>query len=411
MAIGDLSALTIQVGGINLACTANVTCVELNVYEDMESPTGPMGDVYIIDAADVRSKIFGGESVALSWTSSDFSSSCQFNLSNMEGTDYKPGSSQGLDGHGGGSLYHKEYHLKFCHSAFVTCQGNYVNGDFNDLCSDIVSQVVTYAFGTSCSTPDPTTPVHRMIARFEHPLKFIDRVIDDSISAGYLSSLYVLYFNRSTFVYQTYESAFNNGSSGVTLTMKNTLRTSTALYQDKLNQIMWFDGQGFYRPSRPQNKGYVVTYNMSTGVVTQSNPFDVGYPWKINSGVPIYSAAPGGTTGIPQFYYLNPENTPDTYGMTLAEAKIYRLAFQSQLAQDAISWECVGNPAIKIGATITLNIPSMAYPSEQTEGELAGTFLVTSINHKIRAINETPRYTMICKGIKAAYNTVGGGTG
>ena len=123
---------------------------------------------------------------------------------------------------GGGSLYHKEYTWKLCTGAYIWCQGNYVNNDFKDLCSNIMQNVVQYAFNAGCQTPDITTPINRMLARYEHPLKFIDRIIDESISSSHLSSLYILYYDRNNYIYETYENAFGR-SSGVTLTMKNTL--------------------------------------------------------------------------------------------------------------------------------------------------------------------------------------------
>src|SRR5208337_3309978 len=210
MSIGDLTNYSITVGGINLINNPNVVVVETNIYEDLESPTGPFADIHIIDPSDFvgTNSITGNELVNISLTSEDFNSSLNLNMSLMHGTNVKPGSSQGMDGYGGGSLYHKEYLWKLCAPAYVYCQGNYVNNDFKDLCSNIMSNVVQYAFNASVTTSDITTPIVRMLARFEHPLKFIDRVIDESISSSHLSSLYVLYYDRSSYVYETYENAF-----------------------------------------------------------------------------------------------------------------------------------------------------------------------------------------------------------
>jgi len=411
MSIGDLTNYSITVGGINLINNPNVVVVETNIYEDLESPTGPFADIHIIDPSDFvgTNSITGNELVNISLTSEDFNSSLNLNMSLMHGTNVKPGSSQGMDGYGGGSLYHKEYLWKLCAPAYVYCQGNYVNNDFKDLCSNIMSNVVQYAFNASVTTSDITTPIVRMLARFEHPLKFIDRIIDESISSSHLSSLYVLYYDRSSYVYETYENAFGRSSS-VTLTMKNTLKTSNATLNDIRNQIMWYNADTFNRPLRPQNMGYVVTYNMATGEITKAFPQDVGFPWTVPSGTTdIYTSAPPNTTGVAQFITLSPENTP--YEKQLAQAKVYRLAFQSQLAQNKITFQCIGNPNIKIGSTITLNIPDCNYGSEQSDKILSGNYLVKSINHKIRAINQTPRYLQIIEGIKNGYSGVSGTDG
>lgn len=405
--IGDLVNYSLTVGGFNLINTAGVSVVELNIYEDLESPTGPFGDIYIIDGVDFvgTNKITGNELAFVSLKSEDFPSSpLNITMSLMQGTNVKSGSSQGMDGGGGGSLYHKEYTWKLCAPAYIWCQGNYVNNDFKDLCSNIMSNVVEYAFNAGCQTPDITTPINRMLARYEHPLKFIDRIIDESISSNNRSSLYILYYDRNNYIYETYENAFQR-SSGVTLTMKNTLKTSKTTITDMRNQIMWYNVDSFYRPSRPQNKGYAITYNMATGEISKADPVDVGFKWNVPPGTTqIYNTSPPYTTGVAQFITLSPENTP--YEKQLAQAKVYRSAFQSQLSQNKISFQCIGNPAIKIGSTITLNIPDCKADSEQPDKIISGTYLIKSINHKIRAINQTPRYLQIIEAIRPGYNGV-----
>jgi hypothetical protein len=412
MAIGDLTNYSITINGFNLLKTSNISVVELNIYEDLESPTGPFGDISIIDGGDFigTNSITGNELVFVSFTSEDFPSiPLNLTMSLMQSVNVRPGSSQGTEGYGGGSLYHKEYLWKLCSPAYVWCQGNYVNGDFKDLCSNIMTNVVQYAFNAGCQTSDITTPINRMIARFEHPLKFIDRIIDESISSSHLSSLYVLYYDRNNYIYETYENAFGR-SSGITLTMKNILKTSQATLQDVRNQIMWFNTSSFNRPLRPQNKGYVITYNAATGETTVMPPQDVGFPWNVPPNTTkIYDASPPYTTGVAQFVTLSPENTP--YEKQLAQAKVYRVAFQAQLAQNHITFQCIGNPSIKIGSTITLNIPDCNVDSEKNDKILSGSYLVKSINHKIRAINQTPRYLMIVEGIKNGYSGVSGSDG
>ena len=99
--MGDLVNYSITVGGFNLINTAGVSVVELNIYEDLESPTGPFGDIYIIDGVDFvgTNKITGNELVFVSLKSEDFPSSpLNITMSLMQGTNVKSGSSQGMDG-------------------------------------------------------------------------------------------------------------------------------------------------------------------------------------------------------------------------------------------------------------------------------------------------------------------------
>ena len=151
--------------------------------------------------------------------------------------------------------------------------------------------------------------------------------------------------------------------------------------------------------------GYAITYNMATGELSKANPIDVGFKWNVPPGTTqIYNTSPPYTTGVAQFITLSPENTP--YEKQLAQSKVYRSAFQSQLMQNKISFQCIGNPAIKIGSTITLNIPDCKADSEQPDKIISGTYLVKSIQHRIRAINQTPRYLQIIEAIRPGYNGV-----
>jgi len=405
LSIGDLSNFVLNIGSFDCVKTLGVTIMELNIFEDMESPTGPFGDAVIVDGSNSLDmlQITGKEPVTVSMTANDFSSTASFNLSLMQNVEVKPGSSQGSDGAGGGSLYHKEYKFKFCAPEYVTCQGNYVNGEYQTPCSSIVEDIVTRYFpatvGFSC--PDPTQFTRRMIARYEHPLKFLNRVIDDSISTAHKSSLYVLYKNRSSYVYETYENAFNR-TTDITLTLYNVLKYQALSYKDKINSLMHVEGEAFYRPSRPQNKNYVVTYNMDTGEVTNAQAgTDIGPVFKV-LGQYIYTQSPNPTTGVPIFHIISPENNPEPFA--LADAKRYRLAFQSHLMQNSITFICVANPNINIGSVVTLNIPNDFYSSgEQIEKQLSLQFCVTAINHKVRGINMVPRYIMICRAVKAAF--------
>jgi hypothetical protein len=419
--IGDIINLSVKINSLDVANTINLTLSELNIYEDMGSPTGPFGDMTIIDGANIIASngIRGSESVSVSFTSSDYQQSpVNFLMSMMQGLGFTHGSS-GEDGAGGGSVYHKVYSPKLCSPEFIMAQGNYVNKEYKDMqCSSIVSDIVTNYFRSTkgISLPDMTTNSRTLIARFEHPLVFLNRVIDESISS-YKSSLYTLYCTRSSgtqrFVYETYENAFNR-SNGVKLIMSNALNTGRLTYQQILNSVIHFSGDIFYRPSRSQNKSFAVTYNMATGKL--SNPLfdggsatDVGMPFNI-LGAPIYTTAPPNTTGVPIFVTISPENNQSDF--QLAEAKVLRSAFQAHFAQNELALSVIGNPSIVIGSTLVFTAPNMYEQSENQELQLSGTFLVTGIHHKVRAINMTPRYTMMLKCVKAAFDSsVNGGAG
>lgn len=376
----------------------------------MEQPTGPFGDVTVIDGNNAigNAKINGSETVVMSWTASDFNSTATFTMSQMQGVNYKPGSEQGIDGYGGGSLFHKEYNFKLCAPEFVTCQGNYVNNDWDATPSAIMSDVVTKYFPAirPFTCPDSTINKRKMIAQYEHPLKFLNRVIDESISS-HPSSLYVLYSTRTNdseqYVYETYENAMTR-SSGVRLKMDNALKILAATYEEKKNALHWIEADdGFYRPSRVQNKPYVVTYNMDTGNVIAETGTNIGKIFKV-LGQYIYDTSPEPTTGVPIFLYVSPQNNSQE-DMDLAQAKKKRMAYQSHLIQDKITWQCIGNPNIRIGSTVNLSIPDMVEGNESQETQISADVLVTAINHKIRSLNMTPRYLMVCSGIKAAYAT------
>jgi len=404
----------VTVGGLDLTNTYGVTVAELNIYEDCESPTGSFGDIFVIDGNNAigNAKINGSETVIISYTANDFNSTATFVMSQMQGVSYKPGSERGDDGYGGGSLFHKEYTFKLSAPEFTYCQGNYIKKDYNETPSAIVQDIVTSYFRAikPFTCPDQTINRRKMTAQYEHPLKFLNRVIDESVSS-HPSSLYVLYATRTgdseQFVYETYENAMTR-SSGVTLKLDNALKVLSTPYAEKIIAIHWIEAEGFYRPSRVQNKSYVVTYDMQSGDIKAEPPTDSGQEFKV-LGQYIYTAAPSQTTGVPVFLTLSGENNDED--TLLAKAKKKRLAYQSHLVQDKIEWQCLGNPNIRIGSVITLIIPDMVEGSENPETQVARQVLVTKIAHKIRGINMTPRYIMICEGIKAAYATQSPGPG
>ena len=96
----------------------------------------------------------------------------------------------------------------------------------------------------------------------------------------------------------------------------------------------------------------------------------------------------------------------------IAEARKNRVDFLSHLSQTHGTLEVYGNPNIKLGSIVNLDIPNKSDGNTSAgEKQFNGKALVVSIRHKIRPVGQTPRYTMILGVVTGGYKEGGGGNG
>jgi hypothetical protein len=215
---------------------------------------------------------------------------------------------------------------------------------------------------------------------------------------------------QQKYVFSTFEELFKQ-SPTIKLHQKTNLGAGGSEY-DKQNNIIWFKASdSFFTPTRPLDKANQQSYNLTTGKAynvppEKQNNFNV-------AGQKVYDNYQGtGDEKVPcrtTNCAINNKNQK-TY---VADARVKRAAFLSHLAQNAAEFEIAGNPNIKLGSMIELDIPGKADPSVSSLGEkqINGAGLVVSIRHKVKPIGQAPRYTMVIRVVKAAYKEQGGGNG
>jgi hypothetical protein len=246
----------------------------------------------------------------------------------------------------------------------------------------------------------------------EHFLSAYKKLNHEHVSSNYNSSCYVCFVqngSQSKYVFTTFEKLFEQ-SSVVKLSQTTNLSDGTASDTDQQNSITWFNpSSSFNSVVRPLVKPSEQTYNLVTGEV-HSVPPATPPTFKFADSTPVFNNAPANTNFVPSNTVHDPANNKtDTY---TADAKKKRATYLSMLSQTSAELEIPGNPNIKLGSIIELNIPKKSSENQdQGESEHNGKALVVGIRHKVKPVGQEPRYTMVLRVVKGSYKQGGGGNG
>ena len=418
MAYGDINIQKLSVGNLDLTNNGpGLQMASMDIYEDILNPMGPVGEIRVVDAIDALGKtnISGKENVDISFSGNDIfgfgNKSFKFKL--LQNSDLDDNSQTNY-----GSSHNKQYTLKMVRPELINSQGNYVKKSYNSLTSDMVQDIVKNNFKSEAPVEikDSTKGQRRIIFHEEHPAEALAKLNNEHVSGQNESSLYTLFMTddngQQKYVFSTYEELFKQAP--VAQLYQNATLGAGASEQDKQNNIIWFKASdSFFTPTRPLDKANQQSYNLTTGKAYNVPPKSTTNFTVADSGNKVYNNYQGtGDERVPcrtTNCALNNKNQP-TY---VADARAKRSAFFSHLAQNAAELEIPGNPNIKLGSMIELNIPGKADPIVSSIGEkqMNGKALVVSIRHKVKPLGQSPRYTMILRVVKASYKEQGGGNG
>lgn len=414
MAYGDINITNLTVGGMNLNSNdPGLFMASMDLYEDILNPLGPVGEIRVVDAKDALGSVNlnGKEDVQISFTGNE-----TFGLGNKN-FKFKLLQNSNLDDASKsnyGSNHFKQYTLKLIRPEVLNAQSNYVKKSFNKNTSDIVKDIIKENLNSDLNVDvkDSTKGQRRFVFHEEHPIEALKKINNEHVSAQNESSLYTLFMTddngQQKYVFSTFEELFKQAPV-VKLNQTTTLGAG-ASEEQKQNNIIWFKASdSFFTPTRPLDKSKQQTYNLSTGKAHSVPPKQSDNFYTPDQ--PVYKSTsfegevPVRTTLDP----LNNKKQP-TY---VADARKKRAAFFSHLAQNAAELEIPGNPNIKLGSMIELNIPGKTDPAYATLGEkqMNGKALVVAIRHKVKPLGQAPRYTMILRVVKASYKEGGGGNG
>jgi hypothetical protein len=409
--VGDIDIKKFKIGSLDLKDAKQATLIGFNVYETILNPLGPYGEVRILDATDAvgKANINGKEDVEIEFTTPGVSGeTVGFKFKMFQNKNVSDSSIEAK-----GSMHSKQYEFRFVSPEYLNAQGNKVAKSYNENSSNIAKDIVqNYLKSKDNVDVKESTKQERVVFNEEHPLDALRKLSNLYVGTKSESGIFFLFKTRegssTKYVFDSPDNMFGS-SPVVKLQQSTTLSTEGSGDQSgKQNSITWVKvGDGFNSGSRSLSKPQEVTYNMATGTVNRPKTND-SKPKLADS--PIYDSPPKDINGVPartMYQSFNEKQQVDT-----GDSRAKKLNYLSHLVQNYADLEVPGNPKIKIGSIIELDLPKKADAGNSSgETQFNGKALVVSIRHKIKPVGQTPRYTMILRVVKGSYKSGGGGNG
>ena len=238
-----------------------------------------------------------------------------------------------------------------------------------------------------------------------HPLRCINFLTTNAISATYNDPYYLFYEDRDGWHYTSLSFLMAKGNQGtITDEIKNTTDTRTATDGDNMKLISY------------ENAKLINTYDNIYGGMYGSSL--VGYD-KFNKTYTESSQTYAGTWG--QFTHVGEtqllksfpesvkysaqyviENQPENPGIYDFSHEIHkeRVIRTPQMMNNMWVVTLPANTKIKTGAPITFKLPSTLYPDGSDDEYLSGNYLVKTVHHALTPDNLYTKLTIIKDGLK-----------
>jgi hypothetical protein len=413
MAIGDIKFSELKVGGIDLNDPNQAYPHEINIHEDITNSYGPACEIRAVDPSDAigKNNINGGYDQEIKIRFSD-------DKGGQVGFTFKPLENSNLLDEAQsrqGSLHAKTYTIKGVPAEMLNAQGNYVEKSYEDKTTNIAKDIIqnNYKTDKQIEIDDEAREKRRWIASNEHPLTVLQKLNDEHVATQSKSSAYTIFQQQengtSKYKVTTYEKLFQQAPVA-TVKQVTTLDSAGMSDQDRQNSIMWINvGENHFSGSRQLENSAENTVNLTTHKVVATEPKESSFTFP---GKPVYKGKPQNRKEVPQSKLYDKKNEPNEQRITPGDAKVKRAQFLSHLAQNSAELEIPGNPSIKLGSMIDLQMPNRVDATLETtnESQFGGKVLVVGIRHRIKPPGQTPRYTQVLKVVKASFDKNGGGT-
>jgi hypothetical protein len=420
MPVGDIKISTLKVGDLDLTNYDQVSYSSFNVYEDILSVGGPTFDVNVVDHSDALGKTkFNGAynkdiEVSFSLADAGSSESVSFKFKPLQNANLDDGASSSQ-----GSGHSKQYQIRGVSQEMLNAQGNFVEKSYNELTSKVVEDIIKNNLKTDkkIQVDESTKGKKRVIFSNEHPFQSLRKLNELHVGSESKSSCFVCFQqqdnNNQKYVFTTFEKLFQQ-QPVVTLKQTTTLDYGKSSETDKQNSIMWIKvPSSFFTLNRSLDKSLPNGYDPTTGIVydEKKQPKDNFYLADgTHNSVGSFGSSPRYANGVPS---TAPHDSINNKNNTfIADGKKNKQRFLSHLTQNYGTLEVPGNPKIKLGSMIELQIPKKSN-SDNAAGETQfnGKALVVSIKHKIKPLGQSPRYTMVLGVVKGSYKEGGGQDG
>lgn len=405
MAVGDVIVNSLRIGALDLTNVYECQYLGFDVFEDIFNPYGPAGEILVNDFSDAlgRYNITGKEDVSISFSLADEGSSCDFDLVCYENKDLDNDSTSGNAKHA------KQYLIRCISPEFMTAQSRAnVQKSYNTKVSSAIEDLVKktgFESNKGFQVKDPTKGNLRYIAT-GHPISIFQKLNNRAVSERHKSSAYVLFVSDNNYIYSTFEQLMEE-SPTVFLRQSSTLGAGSTYFEKKNSIIDIKVNSSFFTPTRAKLDTKLTAYDPVTGKAVypkkkpESKSFvHLGSPYSESITDLISNFLPSAMT---QHDRVN-NKTPTG----IAAAKQNREAYISDLSQNYAELTVPGNPDIKLGNVINIELYNKSTIPQGDEKQFNGPVLVTAIRHSIQPFVNPPAYKMRLRVIKAGGFDQGG---
>lgn len=403
---GDIDIRTLKIGDLDLTDPLKAKGLEINIVEDILRPV-LIADVHVLDENDAlgQVKLNGGEDAEISFqVPGGQTATFKFKMFENANLDDK-------SLHPQGSMKNKEYQLRMVSPEYFKNRAKHIQKSFKQATHQTVKDVLKEISDKEVETPDETKGEQRLIANYQPAFEFLKNIHDRHVSQQHKSSLYTLFPSRNgsteTLKFATFEYLMSQ-DSGKTFKQDATVGNRTSTEGNTMEQLLWVKvPQSFHTPPRWNSASNERTYNMLTGKnQTKQRPNDKDF--KILGEKAIASKDEQNWNSVPEKQmprrdtHVSIEN--DEKRTDVSEARVNRAAYIAHLQNNAMKFEIFGDPSIKVGDVVTLNIPKKADADQESgETQMNDKVLITRIRHRIRGSGDGPRYTMVIEAVKAGF--------
>jgi hypothetical protein len=311
-----------------------------------------------------------------------------------------------------GSGKYKEFTLVGCSEEFLRSQKRYQKS-YNDNTSNMVKDILEKGYGTKKKiNVSQTEGKVRYNVNNIPPSQALNDLNQEHVSSNYKSSCYVCFQRAgnngsdSEYHFKTFEELFEQAS--VAKYSAKTTNVAGGGLQDKQYHIINFNvNDAFFTPTRSLTKANEATFNLTTHSAHDRNSKNNDFKLPDQ---PLYKTPRKDIENKDVNIRTVNDGANNKDKRRVGEAKKNRAEFISHLSQNSAEIEIIGNPSIKLGSMIEIEIPKRTQDTTAASGDsqFNGKALVVGITHKLRPVGGLqPRYTMSIKLIKASFKEGG----
>jgi hypothetical protein len=416
--LGEVEIKSLKWGNIDLNnkdCLFSAILISENILE----PRGPFCSVVAKDFSDAigKNKANGGfnEDIEIKLKATLGSTGLMGGNGSELSFKFKPLMNKNNNDNsqsGRASGRYKEFTLMGCSEEYLKSQKVYQKSYF-DTTSNMVKDLLEKGYGTKKKVNvSETEGKVRYTVDNKNPTEALSALTEEHVSSNYKSSCYVCFQKsgdngkEAEYHFKTFEELFEQ-SPVAKYKAKTTNITSSASLGDKQFHILNMNvPDSFFAATRPFSKASAAYVNLSTHSVHRKNAEEKKFKLPDQ---PTYNGQTSYTEDktVP-VYGLN-DSVNNKEKRRVSDVKRDRAEFLSHLVQNSAEIEIIGNPSVKLGSMIELEIPKRTQEDPSSgEPQFNGKALVVAIKHIIRPPNgPTPRYTMKLRLVKASYKQGG----